>query len=183
MHLAWQVSKTAFIHGDLLQVQVPASGSETIECSVCQHPFLVNAHWSVTSLTFLKVNLLYGHVKKRKKKKRIKKKKTYYTVINSSGVLWSFWLRGFLTLMCCPIMCCTVIMIPRKISAVRGLVHSCFNWIFPVGRLYKFQPIEFVYNSICWILLSLPLVFPVIAWRVSWNFFTYCLRPLFDWSD
>jgi len=26
-----------------LQVQVPASGSETIECSVCQHPFLVNA--------------------------------------------------------------------------------------------------------------------------------------------
>ncbi|PSS36568.1 hypothetical protein CEY00_Acc01085 [Actinidia chinensis var. chinensis] len=27
-----------------LQVQVPASGSETIECSVCQHPFLVNAH-------------------------------------------------------------------------------------------------------------------------------------------
>ncbi|XAR73748.1 hypothetical protein NMG60_11007820 [Bertholletia excelsa] len=27
-----------------LQVQVPASGSETIECSVCQHPFLVNAY-------------------------------------------------------------------------------------------------------------------------------------------
>lgn len=27
-----------------LQVRVPASGSETIECSVCQHPFLVNAH-------------------------------------------------------------------------------------------------------------------------------------------
>lgn len=27
-----------------LQVEVPASGSETIECSVCQHPFLVNAH-------------------------------------------------------------------------------------------------------------------------------------------
>ncbi|KAL1569775.1 protein FREE1-like [Salvia divinorum] len=27
-----------------LQVQAPASGSETIECSVCQHPFLVNAH-------------------------------------------------------------------------------------------------------------------------------------------
>ncbi|CAA0836784.1 RING/FYVE/PHD zinc finger superfamily protein [Striga hermonthica] len=27
-----------------LQVQVPASGSETIECSVCQHPFLVRAH-------------------------------------------------------------------------------------------------------------------------------------------
>lgn len=27
-----------------LQVQVPASGSETIECSVCQHPFLVGAH-------------------------------------------------------------------------------------------------------------------------------------------
>ncbi|KAI3451398.1 hypothetical protein Pfo_008063 [Paulownia fortunei] len=27
-----------------LQVQVPASGSETIECSVCQHPFLVSAH-------------------------------------------------------------------------------------------------------------------------------------------
>ncbi|XP_058179751.1 protein FREE1-like isoform X2 [Rhododendron vialii] len=27
-----------------LQVQVPASGSETIDCSVCQHPFLVNAH-------------------------------------------------------------------------------------------------------------------------------------------
>ncbi|KAK1439215.1 hypothetical protein QVD17_05031 [Tagetes erecta] len=27
-----------------LQVDVPASGSKTIECSVCQHPFLVNAH-------------------------------------------------------------------------------------------------------------------------------------------
>ncbi|XP_052196316.1 protein FREE1-like [Diospyros lotus] len=27
-----------------LQVQVPVSGSETIECSVCQHPFLVSAH-------------------------------------------------------------------------------------------------------------------------------------------
>ncbi|XP_068640576.1 protein FREE1-like [Aristolochia californica] len=27
-----------------LQVQVPASGSETIECGVCQHPFLVSAH-------------------------------------------------------------------------------------------------------------------------------------------
>ncbi|KAJ8567643.1 hypothetical protein K7X08_019851 [Anisodus acutangulus] len=27
-----------------LQVDVPASGSETIECSVCQHPFLVSAH-------------------------------------------------------------------------------------------------------------------------------------------
>nr|XP_016469815.1 PREDICTED: protein FREE1-like isoform X2 [Nicotiana tabacum] len=27
-----------------LQVEVAASGSETIECSVCQHPFLVNAH-------------------------------------------------------------------------------------------------------------------------------------------
>ena len=29
----------------LLQVQVPSSGSETIECGVCQHPFLVSAHW------------------------------------------------------------------------------------------------------------------------------------------
>ncbi|KAL0904162.1 hypothetical protein M5K25_026236 [Dendrobium thyrsiflorum] len=28
----------------LLQVQVPTSGSETIECGVCQHPFLVNAN-------------------------------------------------------------------------------------------------------------------------------------------
>ncbi|KAL2497616.1 RING/FYVE/PHD zinc finger superfamily protein [Abeliophyllum distichum] len=27
-----------------LQVQIPATGSETIECSVCQHPFLVNAN-------------------------------------------------------------------------------------------------------------------------------------------
>ncbi|MCD9646197.1 hypothetical protein HAX54_035874 [Datura stramonium] len=27
-----------------LQVEVPASGSETIECSVCQHPFRVSAH-------------------------------------------------------------------------------------------------------------------------------------------
>ncbi|KAL8168387.1 hypothetical protein V2J09_009886 [Rumex salicifolius] len=27
-----------------LQVQVPPSGSETIECSVCQHPFLVSDH-------------------------------------------------------------------------------------------------------------------------------------------
>ncbi|KAL2895347.1 Protein FREE1 [Bienertia sinuspersici] len=25
-------------------VQVPSSGSETIECGVCQHPFLVSAH-------------------------------------------------------------------------------------------------------------------------------------------
>ncbi|KAH6755924.1 RING/FYVE/PHD zinc finger superfamily protein [Perilla frutescens var. hirtella] len=32
---------TCTIH---LQVQVPTSGSETIECSVCQHPFLVSAH-------------------------------------------------------------------------------------------------------------------------------------------
>ena len=29
----------------LLQVQVPTSGSETIECGVCQHPFLVSARW------------------------------------------------------------------------------------------------------------------------------------------
>ncbi|CAN4078697.1 unnamed protein product [Withania somnifera] len=27
-----------------LQVEIPASGSETIECSVCQHPFVVSAH-------------------------------------------------------------------------------------------------------------------------------------------
>ncbi|KAE9456943.1 hypothetical protein C3L33_11173, partial [Rhododendron williamsianum] len=27
-----------------LQVQVPSSGSETIECGVCQHPFLVTAN-------------------------------------------------------------------------------------------------------------------------------------------
>ncbi|XP_057981801.1 protein FREE1-like isoform X2 [Malania oleifera] len=27
-----------------LQVQVPTIGSKTLECSVCQHPFLVNAH-------------------------------------------------------------------------------------------------------------------------------------------
>ncbi|XP_039123643.1 protein FREE1 [Dioscorea cayenensis subsp. rotundata] len=27
-----------------LQVQVPATGSETIECGVCQHPFLVSSH-------------------------------------------------------------------------------------------------------------------------------------------
>ncbi|KAK4583906.1 hypothetical protein RGQ29_021861 [Quercus rubra] len=27
-----------------LKVQVPSTGSETIECSVCQHPFLVSAH-------------------------------------------------------------------------------------------------------------------------------------------
>ncbi|CAN7021608.1 unnamed protein product [Brassica rapa subsp. trilocularis] len=27
-----------------LQVQVPISGSETIECGVCQNPFLVSAH-------------------------------------------------------------------------------------------------------------------------------------------
>lgn len=30
---------------EFLQVQVPSSGSETIECGVCQHPFLVSAHW------------------------------------------------------------------------------------------------------------------------------------------
>ena len=29
---------------ELLQVQVPSSGSETIECGVCQNPFLVSAH-------------------------------------------------------------------------------------------------------------------------------------------
>ncbi|KAL3641003.1 Protein free1 [Castilleja foliolosa] len=27
-----------------LQVQVPSSGSETIECGVCQHLFLVTGH-------------------------------------------------------------------------------------------------------------------------------------------
>ncbi|MCD9638478.1 hypothetical protein HAX54_022478 [Datura stramonium] len=27
-----------------LQVEVPTSGSETIECSICQHPFLVSSH-------------------------------------------------------------------------------------------------------------------------------------------
>ncbi|KAF3495970.1 hypothetical protein DY000_02055182 [Brassica cretica] len=27
-----------------LQVQVPSSGSETIECGVCQNPFLVSSH-------------------------------------------------------------------------------------------------------------------------------------------
>ncbi|PNX99668.1 lateral signaling target protein, partial [Trifolium pratense] len=27
-----------------LQVQVPSSGSETIECGVCQHPFLVSSY-------------------------------------------------------------------------------------------------------------------------------------------
>ncbi|KAF3614334.1 putative GDSL esterase/lipase EXL3-like [Capsicum annuum] len=27
-----------------LQVQVPSSGSETIECGVCQHPFLISSH-------------------------------------------------------------------------------------------------------------------------------------------
>lgn len=27
-----------------LQVQVPSSGTETVECGVCQHPFLVSAH-------------------------------------------------------------------------------------------------------------------------------------------
>ncbi|KAL2503942.1 RING/FYVE/PHD zinc finger superfamily protein [Abeliophyllum distichum] len=27
-----------------LQVQIPSSGSETIECGVCQHPFLVSSH-------------------------------------------------------------------------------------------------------------------------------------------
>ncbi|XP_028072642.1 protein FREE1-like [Camellia sinensis] len=27
-----------------LQVQVPSSGSETIECGVCQQPFLVSSH-------------------------------------------------------------------------------------------------------------------------------------------
>jgi hypothetical protein len=25
------------------QVQVPSSGTETVECGVCQHPFLVSA--------------------------------------------------------------------------------------------------------------------------------------------
>ncbi|XP_047332503.1 protein FREE1-like [Impatiens glandulifera] len=28
-----------------LQVQVPSSGSETVECSVCQHPFSVNSYY------------------------------------------------------------------------------------------------------------------------------------------
>jgi hypothetical protein len=28
-----------------LQVQVPTSGSETVECGVCQHAFLVSANW------------------------------------------------------------------------------------------------------------------------------------------
>jgi hypothetical protein len=28
-----------------LQVEVPTSGSETVECGVCQHAFLVSANW------------------------------------------------------------------------------------------------------------------------------------------
>lgn len=32
-----------------LQVQVPTSGSETIECGVCQQPFLVSARWIPSS--------------------------------------------------------------------------------------------------------------------------------------
>jgi hypothetical protein len=38
--IAQQVNKFA-----LIQVEVPTSGSETIECGVCQHPFLVSARW------------------------------------------------------------------------------------------------------------------------------------------
>lgn len=28
------------------QVQVPSFGTETVECGVCQHPFLVSANWA-----------------------------------------------------------------------------------------------------------------------------------------
>ena len=35
----------------LIQVEVPTSGSETIECGVCQHPFLVSARWTEFSFS------------------------------------------------------------------------------------------------------------------------------------
>jgi hypothetical protein len=37
--------ETQYLTQLFLQVQVPASGSETIECGVCQHPFLVSSRW------------------------------------------------------------------------------------------------------------------------------------------
>ncbi|GAB4852560.1 Protein free1 [Ancistrocladus abbreviatus] len=40
-HMKEVACPTCIVH---LQVQVPRSGSETIECGVCQHPFLVRAH-------------------------------------------------------------------------------------------------------------------------------------------
>ncbi|KAG9449360.1 hypothetical protein H6P81_009325 [Aristolochia fimbriata] len=40
-HMREVACPTCTVH---LQVQVPASGSETIECGMCQHPFLVSAH-------------------------------------------------------------------------------------------------------------------------------------------
>lgn len=55
----------------LFQVQVPSSGSETIECGVCQHPFLVSAHWVqinisadevVYMLVKFKIQLFHGPV-------------------------------------------------------------------------------------------------------------------------
>ncbi|GAB4852562.1 hypothetical protein Ancab_016775 [Ancistrocladus abbreviatus] len=40
-HMKEVACPTCIVH---LQVQVPSSGLETIECGVCQHPFLVSAH-------------------------------------------------------------------------------------------------------------------------------------------
>lgn len=40
-HMQEVACPTCTVH---LQVQLPSSGTETIECGVCQHPFLVNAN-------------------------------------------------------------------------------------------------------------------------------------------
>lgn len=40
-----------------LQVQVPSSGFETIKCGVCQHPFIMRAHWLIPVQTLFFMSL------------------------------------------------------------------------------------------------------------------------------
>ena len=42
----WRINYWYFCHlAVAFQVQIPTSGSETVECGVCQHAFLVSANW------------------------------------------------------------------------------------------------------------------------------------------
>lgn len=67
-----------------LQVQVPVSGSETIECGVCQNPFLVSAHWSSYPLFCL----------------------TYISIISMRFGSFGYWI-GFdhIKISSCPVSC------------------------------------------------------------------------------
>ena len=66
IHLVYYALTTVAVE---LQVQVPTSGSETVECGVCQHAFLVSANWYTVEtvhaieiillITFPFFNMLY----------------------------------------------------------------------------------------------------------------------------